>query len=423
MRATAGSVSARFQTLRLPRGRRARRLVAQTRRPYWTADYPADERYRHTTEIDAAVGEEGLVAICGTPLLVDGQFVGVLFAANRTRRPFRRDEVALLGSLAALAAVSLVQTRRSAETAAALAALSTAHEGIAQAATAHDRFTEVVLGGGGVDAIAAALGELLDCWVAVLDADGARLAGHGAVPDVVDPRSTGRLVHADGQWSVAVTAVGQRLGTLVLGGRDELDEGQGRTVERAAMVTALVLLFRLRAAEADHRVRADLLADLLRATAPDRALVERGRLLGLRLREPHVVVVCRGERPPRAAAGRVPGGRGRRALRGARRRRGGARAGPRPVRRRARAGRVRRDGRHRRTDRARRRRRPGVRRGPHGRRCTGGARPRGPRRRTGRPGLRGAHRGRLRRPPTSTPTSRACSARSSTTTPPAAPSS
>ena len=177
MRATAGSVSARFQTLRLPTGAGLGGLVAQTRRPYWTADYPADERYRHTTEIDAAVGEEGLVAICGTPLLVDGQFVGVLFAANRTRRPFRRDEVALLGSLAALAAVSLVQTRRSAETAAALDALSTAHAGIEQAATAHDRFTEVVLGGGGVDAIAAALAELLDCWVAVLDADGAPPGG------------------------------------------------------------------------------------------------------------------------------------------------------------------------------------------------------------------------------------------------------
>jgi hypothetical protein len=297
MRATSGSVSARFQTLRLAAGAGLGGLVAQTRRPYWTADYPADERYRHTSEIDAAVSEEGLVAICGTPLLVEGAFVGVLFAANRTRRPFRRDEVALLGSLAALAAVSLVQTRRSAETEAALAALSTAHAGIAEAATAHDRFTEVVLGGGGVDAIAAALGELLGCWVVVLDADGERLAAFGMAPDVLEARSTGRLVHADGQWSVAVTAVGQRLGTLVLGGPDELDEGQGRTAERAAMVTALVLLFRLRAAEADHRVRADLLADLLRSTAPDRGLVERGRLLGLRLRQPHVVVVCRGERP------------------------------------------------------------------------------------------------------------------------------
>jgi len=42
MRATAGSVSARFQTLRLPTGAGLGGLVAQTRRPYWTADYPAD---------------------------------------------------------------------------------------------------------------------------------------------------------------------------------------------------------------------------------------------------------------------------------------------------------------------------------------------------------------------------------------------
>ena len=176
MRATAGSVSARFQTLRLPTGAGLGGLVAQTRRPYWTADYPADERFRHTSDIDAAVGEEGLVAICGTPLLVDGQFVGVLFASNRSRRPFQHDEVALLGSLATLAAVSLVQTQRATETAAALAALSQAHTAIQQAAAAHDRFVGVVLGGGGVDDIAATLGELLGCWVAVLDADGQRLA-------------------------------------------------------------------------------------------------------------------------------------------------------------------------------------------------------------------------------------------------------
>ena len=88
--------------------------------------------------------------------------------------------MALLGSLAALAAVSLVQSRRAAETAATLDALSTAHEGIEQAAAAHDRFVGVVLAGGGVDDIAAVLGELLACWVVVLDADGSRLAAHGA---------------------------------------------------------------------------------------------------------------------------------------------------------------------------------------------------------------------------------------------------
>jgi hypothetical protein len=311
MRATAGSVSARFQALRLPQGAGLGGLVAQTQRPYWTADYPGDDRYAHTSEIDAAVEEEGLVAICGTPLLVDGEFVGVLFAANRTRRPFDRGEVALLGSLAALAAVSLVQARRAGETADALTALSTAHAGSEQAAAAHDRFAGVVLSGGGMDDIAAALGELLDCWVAVLDADDHRLASYGPAPEpgpdhdplagadaVRRSAASGRLAQAGGIWAVAVSAAGHRLGTLVLGGRPALDRGQGRTVERAAMVTALVLLFRLRATESDRRVRTDLLADLLARPADivDGALVERGRLLGLRLQRPHVVAVCRGGR-------------------------------------------------------------------------------------------------------------------------------
>lgn len=301
MRATAGSVSARFQALRLPLGAGLGGLVAQTRRPYWTADYPRDDRYDHTAEIDGAVDEEGLVAICGTPLLVDGEFVGVLFAADRTRRPFDRGEVALLGSLAALAAVSLVQARRAAETADTLAALSAAHAGIEQAAAAHDRFSQVVLSGGGVEDIVAVLGELLGCWVAVLDADDHRLTEHGPVPELdlgatpAVARRPARLAEVDGTWAVVVSAAGQHLGTLVLGGAP-LDRGQGRTVERAAMVTALVLLFRLRAAEADQRVRTDLLADLLARAGGDLDpdLVERGRLLGLRLTRPHVVAVCRG---------------------------------------------------------------------------------------------------------------------------------
>ena len=72
MRATDGSVSAAFQQLRLPLGAGLGGLVAETYKPYWTADYPSDRRFRHTMPIDDAVGEEGLVAICGTPLIVDG---------------------------------------------------------------------------------------------------------------------------------------------------------------------------------------------------------------------------------------------------------------------------------------------------------------------------------------------------------------
>lgn len=67
MRVTDGSISAKFQALRLPMGAGLGGLVAQTGSPYVTANYPEDARFRHTGDIDAGVGEEGLVAILGVP--------------------------------------------------------------------------------------------------------------------------------------------------------------------------------------------------------------------------------------------------------------------------------------------------------------------------------------------------------------------
>ncbi|TDW91615.1 helix-turn-helix domain-containing protein [Kribbella sp. VKM Ac-2566] len=299
MRATDGSVSAAFQQLRLPLGAGLGGLVAETYKPYWTADYPSDHRFRHTTPIDDAVGEEGLVAICGTPLVVDGAFVGVLFASNRTRRPFSRDEVSLLGSLATLAAVTLVQVRAAAETAAALDQLSAAHAGVEHAAAAHDRFAEIVLSGGDVDAIAAALAELLDMWVVLVDASGNELAAAGNVPGTPVPwqeSESGRLTRIGDCWVVAATAKRERLGALVIGGADDLSGADQRIVERAAVVTALVLLFRRQAAEQSQRAQADLLADVLSGSADPRALTDRLRLLApSHSHDRLVVAVCRGD--------------------------------------------------------------------------------------------------------------------------------
>jgi GAF domain-containing protein len=333
MRATDGSVSAAFQQLRLPLGAGLGGLVAETHKPYWTADYPGDQRFKHTSRIDHAVGEEGLVAICGTPLIVDGAFVGVLFASNRTRRPFSREEVSLLGSLATLAAVTLVQVRATAETAAALEQLSIAHAGAEHAAAAHDRFAEIVLSGGDVDAIAAALAELLAVWVVLVDATGNELAragkldrdplaaggagggagegagagagagiGAGGLPErgvagrpmpwAASPES-GRLTRVGDCWVVAATAKGERLGALVIGGVDELSGADQRIVERAAVVTALVLLFRRQAAEQAERAQADILGDALTGST---ALADRFRLLGKKeLPKQVVVAVCRGD--------------------------------------------------------------------------------------------------------------------------------
>src|SRR4029453_10337660 len=152
-----GGVSARFQALRLPMGSGLGGLVAQTAAPYATASYFADARFKHTNEINDGVRDEGLVAILGVPLIRGSQVIGVLYAADRSERAFDRSEVALLGSLAAHAAIALDNARLLEETRAALDERSaTTRElraytiSVERAAGAHDRFIDVVLRGGGV---------------------------------------------------------------------------------------------------------------------------------------------------------------------------------------------------------------------------------------------------------------------------------
>lgn len=305
MRTTDGSVSVAFQTVRLSLGDGLGGLAASTHKPYWTADYMADRRFNHTKAIDGAVSDEGLVAICGTPLLVEEEFVGVLFAANRTPRPFTREEVSLLGSLAALAAVSLVQTRAAAETTAALEALETAHAtvrqhiaGVERAAAAHDRFTALVLEGGGVDDLTAAVGELLDAEAVFLDTDSDDPLTRLEV--VAATRETGRLAHDETHWAVTVSAGPEVFGTLVLTPRGALDDADARTVERAGLVTALMLLFARVEADAEQRVRADLVSDLMTGRGDLTARVARARRHGLDPDAAHVVLVVRsGDDQPR----------------------------------------------------------------------------------------------------------------------------
>ena len=317
MRATAGSLSAAFQSVRLPLGAGLGGLVASTHTPYWTPDYFADERFRHTRSIDSAVHDEGIVAICGTPLLVGEEFVGVLFAADRSERPFQHDEVSLLTSFAALAAVTIVQARALEETETALAALSEAHEtvrqhtaGVERAAAAHDRFTEVLLAGGGLDDVTRALGELLDAWVVLLDADGRRRSRWGrmaradseALDRLVDdmpPRSseqTGRVTTAHGLHAVQVAAGRDPMGTLVVGGVDDPDPSDVRTIERAAVVSALVLLFEREVAESQRQALADLISDLVAGRGDRAERLHEARTHGIRLDQPVCVAVLRAPR-------------------------------------------------------------------------------------------------------------------------------
>jgi hypothetical protein len=325
MRVTDGSTSALFQEVILGMGEGLGGLVAQSAKPYATADYGADARFNHTGPIDTAVIDERLVAILGVPLQVGGTVIGVLYAADRSPREFTADEVSLLVSLANHAAIALDTARLLEESRSALVELNAAtdtirahNDALRRAEEAHDRLSDLVLRGGDAPDVAAALASVLGGGIVMHDENGAELARVGTEPrrqpvDLLhESRASGRAVSRADTWVCAVVAGPEPLGSITLTGRTELADADRRLFERASVVTALLLLLRRSVADTEDRLRGELVSDLL--SAPDRdpaGLVARGRRLGVDLGTPHAVAVahaedCTRRRLAAAALNRVP---------------------------------------------------------------------------------------------------------------------
>ncbi|MCM6778095.1 GAF domain-containing protein [Nocardia sp. CDC159] len=311
VRVTDGSASRIFRACRLPRGAGLGGLVAQTGMPYWSADYFDDRRFRHTAAIDEAVRDEGIVAISGVPMKLGERVIGVLFASHRSARPYTPEEMALLSSLAAHAAIALDSARLLGEIRAALAEVGSANEAlrvhnstVERAAEAHDRMTDLVVSGGGVADIAAVAADILGGALRVLDADGRllaevggtagdRLADAAALAEIVRAaRRLGRTARSREMWAASGGAGGEPLCTLVLLRPGELSAPDRRILERAAQTTAMLLLFRRSIAEAEGRVRGELLDDLLAGRLDEQALRARAAALELEVDRPYVLVVA-----------------------------------------------------------------------------------------------------------------------------------
>jgi len=290
MRVTDGALTAEFRKLRLPLGTGLLGLVAQTGAPYYTEDYQNDERFLHRDFIDSAVAGERIRAILGVPLVVEGKVIGALLAVHRTVRPFPPGEVSLLTTFAAHAAIALENARLFEQIDRANRQVRAQAEAVEAAAEAHDKLTDVLLHGGGVADVSKVLADVLHGTVTVFDSEGHLLAGDGDAgllrplrTAVADARTSGRSVEVTTPSEpsyVAVAAAGsEHLGTLLLHGvRSSLGLADRRTLERGALVTALVLLFNRSVAEAEERVRGELLADLLEQRDLDETrLRERAR--------------------------------------------------------------------------------------------------------------------------------------------------
>ncbi|MCR3752167.1 helix-turn-helix domain-containing protein [Lentzea californiensis] len=302
MRVTDGSVSELFPRVRMDMGVGLGGLVAQTARPYATPDYLTDGRFHHSEPVDAAVRDEGLTALLAVPLTVGDNVIGVLYAAERSPRDFTPDEIALLSSLADHAAVALDNARL-------LAEISAHSQAVERAEEAHDKLMDLVLRGGDLPAVAAAVADVLGGGIGMFTADGAELTRIGPPTRAPEPRDvaashhSGRAVSTSDGWVCAVQAGPELLGSIVRSagaGEVDLVDADRRLFERAAVVTALLLLLRRSVAKAEDEVRGELLTDLL--TAPDRnpsALLDRARRLGVDLAAPHAVLIAHATAVPR----------------------------------------------------------------------------------------------------------------------------
>jgi purine catabolism regulator len=160
-----------------------------------------------------------------------------------------------------------------------------------RSAAIHDRFTAIVLSGGGLRQIAEALGDLIGRSIAIVDAAGALLWRTAADLDPTE------------EAVVQLIQVGtERYGAiLVRGGMAGLGPEQLEAVEYAATVAALRQVQARAVAEADRRFQAVCLEELVTGHVADRSvLMERAAAFAWDLAVPRAVLLAEVE----AVAGR-----------------------------------------------------------------------------------------------------------------------
>lgn len=308
MRAVEGIQTQEFLEIRLKVGEGIAGLVASSGVPLWTSDYSHDEHL--AMRIDATVRRESLKAIAGVPLSSAGRSAGVLLVADRQSRDFTRDEVTALASLGHHAAIALNNAALFQEAQDAVdrwkdasARVEQQNQALQRAAEVHEQLIELLLHGASVSEVAEAVASIVGGEVVLLDPGGIPLTAsqdvHHLDPDDLEAAfmAAGRahLLPRPGTTTrvVAVQAGPRRLAALLHRG-ELITPAEVRALERAAMVTATLLLDRR--AQDDARVRAmgQVLDELLVDSEPDVARIRRrAQIAGVALPSgPYVVAVA-----------------------------------------------------------------------------------------------------------------------------------
>lgn len=292
-RASKGTISASFLTASIPADVGLGGKVLASRSPHWVSNYAASTLIDHDPNFDRLVATETLVALLGVPLVIRGEVVGALFAADRTERSFQAGEIALLSAFADHAAVALDNARLYEASRCALRELRVAYRKIEEhvavverAQAIHEALTGVVLEGGTPDDVAQLLADQLGGSVTLLDRTGVTLVRRDSASSpcqgpseteladaVENARRSGRCTTSVDTGGVARSVASIQAGDSYLGAlawsREAVadhgvpDDMDLRTLERATHIMGLLILRERAVAEAGERLSGELLTELM----------------------------------------------------------------------------------------------------------------------------------------------------------------
>jgi GAF domain/PucR C-terminal helix-turn-helix domain len=289
-KASEGTISASFLTASIPTDVGLGGKVLASRSPYWVSNYSASTLIDHDPNFDRLVNTETLVALLGVPLVIRGEVVGALFAADRTERTFEAAEIALLSAFADHAAVALDNARLYEASRSALQELRVAYRKIEEhvavverAQAIHEALTGVVLKGGTPDDVAQLLADQLGGSVTLLDRTGVTLVHRDSASSrcqtpveteladaVENARRSGRCTTSVDAGGIARSVASIQAGDSYLGALAwsrtavaDPDDMDVRTLERATHIMGLLILKEQAVAEAGDRLSGELLTELM----------------------------------------------------------------------------------------------------------------------------------------------------------------
>ena len=294
VRHSVGTVTEIFRNLFVPAGKGLANKVVEARAPVWVARYDDMVAAPRDPSIDSSVEAEGLVSFLGVPMMVGEEIIGALFACNRFEHEYTPEQIALLSAFADHAALALNSARLLGRSELAAQRAEIAYRELADHVTdmertnrVHETLTAAVVAGGSIGEITDTLSQALSRPVIALDARLKRVTSSpndcGPLPQahllasaVAESRDSGRCatVTVRGtQWiTIAIVGADSVTGAIIVPVvSGEHREMEGRLLERAAHVAALLSLKQDAVDSARANRRSRILNDILDGFDPARA--------------------------------------------------------------------------------------------------------------------------------------------------------